>query len=323
MSTHENTQTIQVALASEAYAEAEAAYTAQVPSRRNQTYLNVLAVHAVKQYLQWLAIPIDWSECDSHDPIMRRFLEVADLHIPGYGRLECRPVLPGADALEIPGEVQGDRIGYIAVTFDDDLTTATLLGFTETVDSRLPLDALAPVETLLDIVGTAPAALSPVADIPEALWHWQEPIDLGNWLSHQVENLVEKGWQTLEALASLIAPDAGMDLAFNARGVAAAAPVKWGKVVGFDAEQVALVIGLLPSETPESDILVEVYPVGESPYLPHDLELVVLDEVGVTVMQAQARSNKKIQMEFSGESGEGFSIKLVMGDVSVTEAFQL
>ena len=39
-------------------------------------------------------------------------------------------------------------------------------------------------------------------------------------------------------------------------------------------------------------------------------------------MEAQTRSsNKNIQLEFSGEVGERFSIKVVLGDVSVVEDF--
>ena len=323
---HKHTEPICISLTSEAYAAAEVAYEKQVPSRRQQTYLNVLAIHAVQQYLQWLAIPTDWGECDSNDPTLRRFLDVADLEVKGCGRLECRPVLPGVETLNIPSEVQSDRIGYIAVQFDEALETATLLGFTKIAHpAPLPLAALNPVEMLLDVVGTAPAALSPVEALPEALLNWQEPIQLGDWFNNQFNHLVAKGWQALEKVEAFIAPESRLELAFSVRGAATAVPVKRGKLVDFEkgTNQVALVVGLQESNAPETEILVEVYPTGEQVYLPQDLELMVLDDMGIAVMQAQARSNKKIQMEFSGESGEEFSIKLVLGDFSVTEAFQL
>jgi hypothetical protein len=50
----------------------------------------------------------------------------------------------------------------------------------------------------------------------------------------------------------------------------------------------------------------------------------VLDEAGVTCpeLQVQARSDDNwIQLEFSGEPGERFSLKLALGDVSITEDF--
>jgi hypothetical protein len=48
----------------------------------------------------------------------------------------------------------------------------------------------------------------------------------------------------------------------------------------------------------------------------------VLDIEGVSVMEAQTRNtNKNIQLQFSCEVGEGFSVKLALGDVSVIENF--
>jgi hypothetical protein len=48
----------------------------------------------------------------------------------------------------------------------------------------------------------------------------------------------------------------------------------------------------------------------------------VLDEDGEAVIDAHARSdNKNIQLEFGGEPGDRFSVKVALGDVSVTENF--
>ena len=321
--THKDSHTISIPLTSQAHIEAEAAYAKQIPSQRQQTYLNVLAVHAVKQYLQWLAIPVEWNNCDSRDPTMRRFLDVADLEVKGCGRLECRPVLPDGKTLTIPSEAQSDRIGYVAVQFDEELATASLLGFAQTVaQNPLPLSALKPMEALLEIVGKAPAVLTPVEDVPEELLNWREPVSLNEWFNQTVNELVTKGWQTLEAIENFLAPETRMELAFRVRGVV---DPKRGKLLGLEKgdEQVALVVGLQKADPPETEISVEVYPTGSHIYLPRDLELIVLDEMGEAVIQAQARSNKKIQMEFSGEAGEEFSIRLALGEFSVTEAFRI
>lgn len=320
----EHNSKIQIPISSEAYLEAEAAYAQQSSTQRQQTYLNILAIHAVQTYLQWLAIPMDWRNCDSYNPTLRCFLNVADLEVLGYGRLECRPVLPGATMLEVPSEVQSDRIGYVAVQFDEDLETATLLGFSPTAaQTAIPLDSLASMDSLLDIVGNAPAVVLPTAEVSPELLNWQEPISLTTWLNHRVANLVETGWQTLAAIETFMSPEAQMELAFNVRR--GAAPVKCGKLIDVakGSDRVALVVGIHEATPPETDISVEVYPTGEQGYLPKNLELIVLDDMGKPVMQAQARRNKKIQMEFSGEPGEAFSIRLAMGDFSMTEAFQL
>lgn len=320
---------VKIPLDSNAYAAAETAYVNQVSSRRKQIYLNVLAIHAVKQYLQWLAIPTDWSQCDSYTPIMRQFLNVADLEIKGYGRLECRPLLPGEEILDIPSEVHNDRIGYVAVQFDEELEVATLVGFTKTVNQcQISLESLEPIDALLRIIGTASASLSPIEDISEELLYWQEPTRLDEWFSHQFTELVNVNWRPLEELKNLFAPEVLIELGYGTRGLAVAIPenqVKRGKLVGLEKgdEQIALVVGLQESTTPETEISVEVYPTGKRTYLPKNLELMVLDETGEAVMQAQSRSNRRIQMEFSGETGEEFSIKLALGDFTVTEAFQI
>ena len=47
----------------------------------------------------------------------------------------------------------------------------------------------------------------------------------------------------------------------------------------------------------------------------------VLDENGDVVLQAIAKSTETIQLKFKGELGERFSVKVALGEVSVTEAF--
>jgi hypothetical protein len=64
-----------------------------------------------------------------------------------------------------------------------------------------------------------------------------------------------------------------------------------------------------------------VYPANGKILLPEDLQLIVLDEAGKSVMQAEARSTKSILLKFSGEAGENFGIKVALGDVSITENF--
>lgn len=87
-------------------------------------------------------------------------------------------------------------------------------------------------------------------------------------------------------------------------------------------QSVILVVTLSPEESQETDITVEIHPTIKQTYLPPNLQLTVLDSEGVAVMEAQARSNNRnIQLQFSGEPGERFSIKVALGDVSIIEDF--
>ncbi len=273
------------------------------PQNAKQIYLNTLAVFAVNYYLQCLKIGTDLEAGDSWNPIMQTLANTADLVVKGLGKLECRPVLPEMEVCHVPPEVLEERVGYVAVRLDRSLTEATLLGFVPAVETEeLPLNQLKPLEDLLEHL-TQQRHPQPV----------KEPIQLSQWL----QNIFSQGWETLEAL---VAPPQA-ELAFRFRHPATG--VRRGKLFDLErvGEKVALFVGLIPSADSEMDILVEVHPTGSQIYLPQDLQLMVLDDKGEAVMQAQARSTKNIQFRFSGELGESFSVKIALGDVNITEAF--
>jgi len=267
--------------------------------KAKQVYLNTLAVQAVNSYLSWFGIETDLEANDSWNPAIQSLSDIADLTIKDRGKLECRPVMPGAKSLRVPPEVWADRIGYVAVQFDSELSEATLLGYIPSVTTReVLLNELRSLEDLLDSLN------EPV----------REPIKLGQWL----HNLIETGWQTLEELA--VPPQ----LAFSFRNTPT---VTQGKLLdlGTDEEprQVALLVELIPTPQPEMDINVTLIPTGSQSHLPSDLELLVLDEADIAVMQAQSRNTDMIQLKFSALPGEQFSIKVILDAFSFTEAFVL
>lgn len=120
-----------------------------------RVYLNALAVYTVDSYLKWQAYEPDMSLADSCHPIFCSRWDVADLVIPGIGKLECRPVWFGDTVVTIPNEVTEDRIGYVLVQFGEVLDSAKLLGFVPNVDSyKLPvqveLSELNSLDALID-----------------------------------------------------------------------------------------------------------------------------------------------------------------------------
>ncbi|HEY9631772.1 MAG TPA: DUF1822 family protein [Coleofasciculaceae cyanobacterium] len=271
------------------------------PQKAKQVYLNTLAVYAVNYYLNCLGIETEIEASDSWNPVMQTLANTADLAVKDLGKLECRPLLPHSKVCDVPPEVLEERIGYVVVRLDQSLTEATLLGFVPTVTTEeLPLNQLKSLEDLLEHLSQPH---------PQSV---KEPIQLRQWL----QNLFSKGWETMEAL--LEPPQAELGFSFrNPTGV------QRGKLLDLErvGEKVALFVGLKPATQSEMDISIEVYPTGGQIYLPQDLQLMVLDDEGKAVMQAQARSTKTIQLKFSGELGESFGVKIALGDVSITEAF--
>ena len=130
------------------------------PPKAEQVYFNTLAVCMVNNYLRILGIPTDLTAGDSWNPVVRLAFDVADLEVTGLGRLECRPLKSGSrkgeliapsEVCYIPPEVQSDRIGYVAVSLDDEQQEATMLGFVKTVaTSELPLSQLQSIDQLLE-----------------------------------------------------------------------------------------------------------------------------------------------------------------------------
>ncbi|MBD2103986.1 DUF1822 family protein [Leptolyngbya sp. FACHB-261] len=296
------------------------------PEKGSQIYLNTLAVYAVHSYLKWLQIETDLSQGDSWHPGLRTLFDVADLPLPSIGRLECRPVASGATNLPLPPEVTENRIGYVAVQFNEPLNQAQLLGFWAVEPAAaldvIPLDKLRPLDTLLDLISTV---TDTVADENLGLLSSQKRVNLSDWL----DNVFETGWQSLEDLFS--SGTVGWALARSSKELretgtdSQSLGLTRGRLIDLgvllSGHQVALIITLLQTAAEEMDIRAEVRPAGGQLCLPPELQLIVLDHSGIC-LQTQARNaDNRIQLEFSGEVGEQFSIKLVLGNVDLTEDF--
>jgi hypothetical protein len=151
-------------------------------------------------------------------------------------------------------------------------------------------------------------------------------------LSHWLQNTFSAGWQSLEALFSTEATNLAL---LSIRSVELlreelytdnpTVVVSGGKLIDLGVQlagqRVVLSIKLMPKTEREVDIRLRVYPTGGQLCLPPNLQLSVWDESGIC-LETQARSiDNWIQLEFSGEKGEHFSVKVALGDVSVTEDF--
>ncbi len=287
------------------------------PSKSEQVRLNILAVSFVNSYLQCMGFETDLEASDSWNPIQQTLLDVADLEVKNLGKLECRPVLEGTQIIYVPPEVESNRIGYLAVQISQSFREATLLGFVKTVSSeQLPISQLESLERFheyLEYIGCVKQAelTSPSISLGET---W---VKLEQWF----ENIFESGWQEIEALLGT----QRANLALSIRSTTEAG-VERGKLINlgmqYQSQAVVLVVALTPENDKEMDVTVEVHPKQGQTYLPPNLHVMVLDNLGEAVMEATTRStNTHIQLQFSGYGGERFSVKVTLGDVSVIENF--
>ena len=115
-----------------------------LPDIAERVRRNTLAVWVLHEFLEALGILTDLATSDSWNPAMQLTEDVADLVVPGVGRLECRPV-EEAGVCTVPLGVE--RIGYVAVALDEAAGEASLLGFVpEVALAQLGLDRLQPMD---------------------------------------------------------------------------------------------------------------------------------------------------------------------------------
>jgi hypothetical protein len=268
--------------------------------KSEQVYLNTLAVYAVNYYLQCLGFSTALESSDSWNPVMQALADVADLTIENYGRLECRPIDISATTVEIPPEVWQDRMGYLVVELDELLESARLLGFLKQVDT-----------TVVQL-----EELQPLDQLSTYLDQFRQPVKvhLSQWLT----GLFTTGWQDLEA----ILPNRQTEPMLAFRN----APEAVTRSRRIELEQgkaaIATTVTLNPTSEQDMEIQVEVVPIDGQHYLPVNLQITLLDDQGNIVIDAQAREeNQRMRLEFDGTIGDQFSLKLAIGQFSVTEDF--
>ena len=271
------------------------------PQKGKQVYLNTLAVYAVHRYLKWLRVETDLSQGDCWDSGKRSLFDLADLVIPNVGKLECRPVLPKETVCWVSEEARVDRIGYLFVQFSERLETVQLLGFTTSVGTGEV--SIGELRSLDDFICYLNQLLE-----QSKIQNLQFEINLSQWL----HNIFPEIWQPFEEIYA----DRGLTLAFRT------ADVRRAKLIDLAGYIVALVVTLKPGNNQKMGIQLRVYPGSDRIYLPSQLKLTIVTETGEVFREVMARNNDEfIQYEFSGQRGEQFSVRIGLGEVSVTQPF--
>jgi hypothetical protein len=292
-----------------------------------QIYLNILAVQAVHHYLAWFGIISDPLQSDSWQLIDQWIDKVADLAIPGIGKLECCPVLPSQTMVMLPSDTFDERLGYVAVEFGEQLESVNLRGFlpssTNTQSMTIPLSEFQPLENLFACL----APLESTMRVPAMMA--QGAAAISN-LSHWLQDLVEPGWQTLEELlgqGSLeVAAARSIAMPILASTEDAELTVSRFRTIDFGVrinhQPLILMINVTPLEANERQILVRVMTGGNQTYLPEGLELKILNEAAMPIENLEVIAQEAyelIQLTFTGDVNETFNLQLNLD----SETFQL
>ncbi|MGL5064263.1 MAG: DUF1822 family protein [Microcoleus sp.] len=152
-------------------------------------------------------------------------------------------------------------------------------------------------------------------------------ISLNKWLQNPDRN-DRYNWQSLESFLSKQQGNLKIRFASAPRSRSADAEsptLSASKVreISLQGYLVGAIVNCQKSEA-TTDILIRLYPLSvEQTYLPEGIKIIVFDGAsGDVFLEAQARSaDNWIQLEFSGQTGEPFSIQVALGDFSVTDNF--
>jgi Protein of unknown function (DUF1822) len=287
---------------------------------------NTLAVLVVNDYFQLLGIETDLESSDSWNPVMRLCADVADLEIVSIGRLECRPLRTSETHCSVPQEVWESRIGYVMVQLDESKRQANLLGFIPEIDrEKVTISQLQSPENLIDRLQDLKQTI--VSSSGEVR---SNRIHLVQWLNESWET----GWQAVETLLNSAELTPVMSFRSNdeidileAESSTRENVISQAKLIDLGMQvagcYVVLVVEIARAADEHMEIGLQVHP-RNLQYLPSELQLIVLDEVGNVFMEAKSRTaDNYIQLQFRGTLGERFSVKVSLGDASITEDFEI
>ncbi|MFB2892958.1 DUF1822 family protein [Aerosakkonemataceae cyanobacterium BLCC-F50] len=145
--------------------------------------------------------------------------------------------------------------------------------------------------------------------------------NLNLWL----QNIFVSGWQSIDTL--LNTKQTTLAFQFRNDSVLSQVPVKGAKLIDLGMELKGVGVMLLVGMTQEIDekvgIRVQLYPGNGESYLPPNIKLSLLSELGVMLQEVQSRSHDNyIQLKrFKTSQGKSFSIQVALGNVSIKEDF--
>jgi len=289
------------------------------PEKRKQVYLNTLAVYAVHRYLQWLQIETNLTKSDSWNPLLRSRWNVADLWIPGIGKLECRPVLPEDTVIDLPPEVTEDRMGYMGIQFSERLDYVQLLGFQRGID--LPIDSrqiliseLQPLESFLNYLNYMELEFGDKINV--ALWLKDQrnevALRLGWEFPAPLTPMATSGWRFIEPFDPAIAQlrDMGREIPEPARGNC--------KTIYIDQtplQLLAVTWGLPPeADTPQKWSLWLILRMQSGGFLPRRLKLQIRDKTQVLQEKELDTDELYLFAPVVGNLEDEFIVKLSLND---------
>ncbi|MEY3827333.1 MAG: hypothetical protein RLZZ148_2152 [Cyanobacteriota bacterium] len=271
------------------------------PNKMKESYLNYLAIYAVQYYLTCLNIEVS----PGIDVIEQVLLSTSYLTLQSGEKIECIPILPDEHYLCISLEVQEDRIGYVAVKLNLELTEANILGFVKQAkNTQISLKQLQSIEYL-------PVHIEAVCSTPSS-------INLKQW----IRGIFEQDWQSLENIF-------GQSYAvnFRHRSESVIERAKLVKIQTIDSAEHYVILSVAVMEETEEKlgIKINLSAGAYERYLPNDTRLTLLSPTGEKLYETIARlTDNWIELPYiKGKEKEEFEVVVALDTNHFSEKFIL
>ena len=283
-------------------------------------YHNVLAVCAVKDYLEMLGYETDWKNSNFLNPAMATFADVADLELKNYGKLECRAVLSDRD-IQVPADAWQNRIGYMFVGIDESGGELHILGFVPSVEETqgvVALDELHSLDDFPEYLSLKEQSEIARQNIGESVR--SQVIIIKNWFK-KIQSAIEQEWQNAEELL------ARQPQYLSYRASDSPETINKAKLIdlrmNLASQKVMLLMTVNPRSEEELQIRTRLCPIPEETHLPANLKLEILSELDESLKEVVSQAKDVfIQLpEFTGEAGEKFKLKISLNGAEVIEEF--
>ncbi|NEP54317.1 MAG: DUF1822 family protein [Moorea sp. SIO3C2] len=156
---------------------------------------------------------------------------------------------------------------------------------------------------------------------------WQTELDqkrvkLNNWLGNNFREAEQENWHPWEAIVGIIQQQFAFRSAPMDMDIKRSKGVK--KISWDNGCQMALVVDVAIESNNEVVIILQLYAINKPNYLPENTKMIVVDDSGKTFLQAQSQlGDLGIQLRFSADYGEQFSVKIDYNNYSFTELFMV
>jgi Protein of unknown function (DUF1822) len=154
----------------------------------------------------------------------------------------------------------------------------------------------------------------------------QKPlIHLGKWL----DNILDAGWVKLSDYLHSYTPNWAIATIrgqlnsdeMHLEGIDLKAETRV-KLIHLAVTTVALAMEFEVIPENQASIILRLYPTGEETLLPPNLKLVLLDKYGAILREIiVGEEDIYLQLKFSGSFNEQFSVRVVLGEIAITEDF--